>query len=61
MPAFAQSAGGSRDPLLVFVIPGLLIPFVGVHLLMVMKLGINEWPCQDASCAVPRTYRSTAN
>src|ERR1700758_5348521 len=28
----------------VFVIPGLLIGFVGLHLLMVMKLGINEWP-----------------
>src|SRR5271154_5841799 len=28
----------------VFVIPGLLILFVGVHLLMVLKLGINEWP-----------------
>ena len=28
----------------VFVIPGLLIAFVGVHLLMVVKLGINEWP-----------------
>ena len=28
----------------VFVIPGLLIAFVGVHLLMVLKLGINEWP-----------------
>src|SRR5712672_1195737 len=28
----------------VFVIPGLLIVFVGVHLLMVLKLGINEWP-----------------
>src|SRR5947199_8649836 len=28
----------------VFVIPGLLITFVGVHLLMVLKLGINEWP-----------------
>ena len=28
----------------VFVIPGLLISFVGVHLLMVLKLGINEWP-----------------
>ncbi len=24
--------------------PGLLIGFVGVHLLMVLKLGINEWP-----------------
>ncbi len=28
----------------VFVIPGLLIAFVSVHLLMVVKLGINEWP-----------------
>src|SRR5260370_12801050 len=28
----------------VFVIPGLLIAFVGVHLLMVLKLGINELP-----------------
>jgi len=28
----------------VFVIPGMLIAFVAVHLLMVIKLGINEWP-----------------
>jgi ubiquinol-cytochrome c reductase cytochrome b subunit len=28
----------------VFVIPGLLIVFVGIHLLLVLKLGINEWP-----------------
>src|SRR5436853_7391846 len=28
----------------VFVIPGLLIAFVSLHLLMVVKLGINEWP-----------------
>jgi len=28
----------------VFVVPGLLISFVAVHLLMVVKLGINEWP-----------------
>jgi ubiquinol-cytochrome c reductase cytochrome b subunit len=28
----------------VFVIPGSLIVFVGVHLLLVLKLGINEWP-----------------
>jgi ubiquinol-cytochrome c reductase cytochrome b subunit len=28
----------------VFVIPGLLILFVGLHLLLVLKLGINEWP-----------------
>jgi ubiquinol-cytochrome c reductase cytochrome b subunit len=28
----------------VFVIPGLLIAFVSIHLLLVLKLGINEWP-----------------
>ena len=28
----------------VFVIPGLMLTFVGLHLLMVLKLGINEWP-----------------
>src|SRR5262245_45065645 len=28
----------------VFVIPGLLIALVGLHLLMVLRLGINEWP-----------------
>lgn len=28
----------------VFVIPGLLISFVGLHVLMVLKLGVNEWP-----------------
>jgi ubiquinol-cytochrome c reductase cytochrome b subunit len=28
----------------VFVIPGLLIGFVCLHLLMVLKLGVNEWP-----------------
>jgi len=28
----------------VFVIPGLLIAFVSLHLLLVLKLGINEWP-----------------
>jgi len=28
----------------VFIIPGTLIGLVGLHLLMVLKLGINEWP-----------------
>jgi ubiquinol-cytochrome c reductase cytochrome b subunit len=28
----------------VFVIPGLLIAFVSLHLLLVLKLGINDWP-----------------
>lgn len=28
----------------VFVIPGLLIAFISLHLLLVLKLGINEWP-----------------
>src|SRR5881397_890721 len=28
----------------VFVVPGSLIAFVGLHVLMVLKLGINEWP-----------------
>jgi len=28
----------------VFIIPGLLIAFVALHVLMVLKLGVNEWP-----------------
>jgi len=28
----------------VFIIPGMLLAFVGVHVLMVLKLGVNEWP-----------------
>ena len=28
----------------VFVIPGLLIAFAGLHVLLVLKVGINEWP-----------------
>lgn len=28
----------------VFIIPASLMAFVGIHLLMVIKLGINEWP-----------------
>ena len=28
----------------VFVMPGLLIAFVALHLLLVLRLGVNEWP-----------------
>ncbi len=28
----------------VFIVPGLLLGFAGLHILMVLKLGINEWP-----------------
>ncbi len=28
----------------VFVIPGLLFGLIGIHLLLVLKVGINEWP-----------------
>src|SRR5271169_262733 len=28
----------------VFVIPGLMLAFAGLHVLLVLKLGINEWP-----------------
>ncbi len=28
----------------VFIVPGLLLAFAGLHILMVLKLGINEWP-----------------
>ena len=28
----------------VFVLPGLLIAFIALHLLLVLKLGVNEWP-----------------
>src|SRR5258708_16486112 len=38
----------------VFVIPGMLIGFVCLHLLMVLKLGINEWP-MPARLAKPPT------
>jgi ubiquinol-cytochrome c reductase cytochrome b subunit len=28
----------------VFLVPGLLIALIGMHVLMVLKLGVNEWP-----------------
>src|SRR3954469_19072208 len=41
----------------VFVIPGLLIAFVGLHVLMVLKLGINEWP-MPGRVVKRETYRA---
>ena len=43
-PIIAGSTLSRFFALHVFVIPGLLITLVGLHLLMVLKLGINEWP-----------------
>jgi ubiquinol-cytochrome c reductase cytochrome b subunit len=43
-PIIAGAALSRFFALHVFVIPGMLIGFVALHLLMVVKLGINEWP-----------------
>src|SRR6202020_913226 len=43
-PIIAGATLSRSFALHVVVIPGLLISFVAVHLLMVVKLGINEWP-----------------
>ena len=45
----------------VFVIPGLLIAFVCVHLLMVVKLGINEWPMPGRLVRKALILRTTTN
>ena len=43
-PIIAGSTLSRFFALHVFVIPGMLIGFVCLHVLMVLKLGINEWP-----------------
>src|SRR5258707_7639776 len=43
-PIIAGSTLSRFFALHVFVIPGLLIGFVGLHVLMVLTLGVNEWP-----------------
>ena len=47
----------------VFVIPGILLALVGLHLLMVLRLGINEWPMpgpageqEDLCAGVPQPH-----
>jgi len=43
-PIIAGSTLSRFFALHVFVIPSLMLGLVGLHLLMVLKLGINEWP-----------------
>src|SRR5262249_35446656 len=43
----------------VFVVPGLLIGFVALHLLLVIKLGINDWPMPGRIVRRSTTSRST--
>jgi ubiquinol-cytochrome c reductase cytochrome b subunit len=43
-PIIASATLSRFFALHVFVIPGLLIALVGLHLLLVLRLGINDWP-----------------
>jgi ubiquinol-cytochrome c reductase cytochrome b subunit len=43
-PIIAGPALSRFFTLHVFVIPGILLAMVGLHLLMVLRLGINDWP-----------------
>src|SRR5262245_28423289 len=40
----------------VFLVPGILIALVGLHLFLVLRLGINEWP-MPGRLVDRRTYR----
>lgn len=43
-PIIAASTLSRFFALHVFIVPGLLAAFVGIHVWMVLKLGINDWP-----------------
>src|SRR5215472_6481086 len=43
-PIIAASTLSRFFAIHVFVVPGLLIGFIALHVILVLKLGINEWP-----------------